>query len=212
VVLALVEEQPRLLAVPRVDEVRDRPLPDLDLFGHLAVREHHFLGQPLEGAHLRIVAQEDATRLQQFHEQFDDQVAVRVGALRQGLDHEHVRVAIHDERREQVRLAVHETHGRPVEVQAFAHCDRRREPAAPERAVDGRGVAGEHAQRDLRFGRAERPPEQRAPTVADLHHGAAIGLQVRHVGAIDPGVSGAHAVHPLAGDDGGRGAWGGNRG
>ncbi len=61
-VLALIEEQPGLLPLPRIHLVADGAFADLEALGHLAVEHLDRLLEPFEQADARIVARQDAGR------------------------------------------------------------------------------------------------------------------------------------------------------
>ena len=67
-VLALIEKQPGLLAVPRVDLVLDRPFAHGDPIGHVAVEHVDALLEAFEQPHPRIVARQHAARARQLDE------------------------------------------------------------------------------------------------------------------------------------------------
>ena len=94
--------------------------------------------EAFERADLRIVAREDALGAGDLGEQRHQRRRQAIHALRQGLHHQVVAVAVDDQRRQQVGLAVHEAKRGGVNLQRVAEANRRVEPRAPERIVDRR--------------------------------------------------------------------------
>ncbi len=150
-VLALVEEQPGLLAQPRVDVVLDRPFANDDPFGHRPVQHFDALLESFEQSDARIVSRQHSRRPGRLDDQRNELGERPIHPLRQRLHDDHVGVAVDDERREQIGFAVHEPKRRGIDGQALAIGDRGIDPPLPERRVDLLVVAGEHAQRDLRL-------------------------------------------------------------
>ena len=184
VVLALVEEEPRLLTVADIDLVLDAVELHGHVVGHLAVDHTDTRLESLELPHARIVAFDDTGGAGALDEQPGQQWQQRVGALRQRLHDQHVAVAIDHDRRQQVGLAVHETPGRAVDGERLAEPQRGIEAGAPKRLVHGTVVVGQHAQGDLRLIAEERVPQHAIAGAAYAHHGAprhAVGGDVRPV-------------------------------
>ena len=118
-----------------------------------------------------------------------------VHPLRERLDHQHVGVAIDDERGQPIGLAVHQAVGRGVDVQAtrgtqspprgarasrLADGLRRRPPSCEARSATGRCTALRPARRS------------RGPITVTRSPGAA--LAPRDVAAIDPRMAAPHAI------------------
>ncbi len=198
-VLALIEEQAGLLPAPRIDGVGDAGFVDADRLRHDAVQHLDLLLEAFERADFRIVAREDAFRAGHLGEQPDQRRRQAIHPLRQGLHHEIVAVAIDDQRRQQVGLAVHEAEGGGVDLQRVAEANRGVEPRAPERLVDRhlirRHCARDHADRDLRLIAEERVAEDAIARPAHFDDRAGIGVDdVGDVGSIDPRMSAADAI------------------
>ena len=169
-VLALVEEQPGLLAVIRIDVVDDWPLAHLDRLGHRAVEDLDALLETLEEADPRVVSRQDAGRREQLDEQRRDLRQHPVGRLRQRLHHEVVAVAIDDQPRQQVRLAVHQPAGGGVEPERGAKLACLAETLPPHRQIRRRRGAGKQPQGDLRSIAVERVTRVLAAVVDDGDH------------------------------------------
>jgi hypothetical protein len=95
--------------------------------------------------------------------------------------------------------------GGGVDVQGLAEIDRRREPIAPESAIDGPIITRDHPQRDLRLIAEQRVPKLPIARPAHFHdHAGLRALHVGHVRAINPRMPGPNSVFAL-GIDGGAG-------
>jgi hypothetical protein len=123
VVLPLVEEEAGLLSLPEVRLEDDVAFADGDDVGHLALQQGHALVEPLEEADTRIVALEDALRIEPLREDPHDLVLETLGGLREGLDDEVVAVAIHHERGQAVPLGMDESAGGRPPGQRLAPAD-----------------------------------------------------------------------------------------
>ncbi len=200
-VLALVEEQARLLAAPQVDLVVDAALAHVHEIGHLAVQQRHRRVEALELPHAHVVPGEDPGRLQLVDEQPDDLGQQRVDALRQGLHDQVLRVLIDHERRQQVALAVHQPAGGGVDVQRPPEGDGLRQPRSPQVEARRRLADGQHAQGDLGPVAEQRAADDAAARVVDDDRVAAGGEDVGDVGPVDPRVAAADAVFAAAADD-----------
>ena len=99
---------------------------------------------------------------QQVGQGVDDSGMQAIHALRQRLHDQVIAVAIDDQRREQVGLAVHQAVGRGVERQRRAEGHRAFQTGADERGQLGRLADREHPDRDLRAVAEERGASRRA--------------------------------------------------
>ena len=152
-ILALIEKQPGLLAAAQIDVVLDAAFGDGDRVRHLA-REHlDALLEPLEEPRARVVARENAARVQKIVQRRDDRWQQTIHPLRQRLHDEVVAVAIDDERRQQIGLAVDEAVCRRVDGERLAERDRRLDAPAYQPVVRRLLAVRQHPKRDLRRGR-----------------------------------------------------------
>ena len=155
--------------------------------------------QPFERAHLRIVARQNARRLQEIRQQVADQRQQAVGALRKRLHHQHVTVAVDDETRQPVALAVDQPIRRRVNRQRLAIADGRVEPLAPERRV-GPGVAPrQHPEGNHRATAVKRVTERPAVRADHLHDIARGGPYAPEIRPVDPRMPGPQATLPARG-------------
>src|SRR6185295_7075687 len=201
VVLALVEEQARLLPAPQVGLEADVPLLHLHPLRHLPVEQADALVEALQRPHARVVALEDSRRPQQLDEDPDQLVLARLGALRQCLDDEMISVAVDDQRGEAVAFAVDQ----PARGGSLRHrlppAHGGLDPVAQERLGE-RVAAIDHAEADLRPRRVEREAERAPPGALHLHDRAGGDPRGAHdVGPEDPGVAAQDAHLTLAADD-----------
>ncbi len=126
-------------------------------------------------------------------------------ALRQRLHDEVVAVTIDDERRQQIRLAMHEPIGVGVERQRLRGSAMRvLEPRAHERLVGRRLAARQHPDRNLRSIAEERVADRAMPRTDHLDDVAGGRLDVHDVGAIDPRMPAADPLLAARGDGHGR--------
>ena len=162
-VLPLIEEQARLLSPPQIHVVLDPVLGDDHRLGHLARQHVDALLQAFEQPRARIVARENAARLQPARQASRRRRQQAVHALRQRLDDEIVAVPIDDERRQQVGFAVNQPIGGRVDVErprnAIAASIRCRRSAS---IAGGIVAVGEHADGNLRSVAVERVAERAA--------------------------------------------------
>ena len=130
---------------------------------------------------------------------------------RQRLQHQHIVVAIDDERGKQVGFAVHQPVGGGVEAERGAEREGRFEARAPERGVHRHFASRDHPQDDLRLIAEQRVAERSILGAQHADHGAGGGavLDVADVGAVDPGMTGADAVLATGGDA--NGGWHGDQ-
>ena len=105
--------------------------------------------EPFEGADPGVVAHEDARRPQPIAEYRDDVRLQPLRRLRQRLHDEIVAVAIDDQRRQQIALAVDQPIGRRVDAQPLAEADGLIEAGAQEIGADDGPAGGEQPQRNL---------------------------------------------------------------
>ena len=146
------------------------------------------LFEPLERSCARIVAGQNAARLQPIAERGDDRRQTSIHRLRQRLHDQVVAVIVDDQRRQQIGFAVDEAVGGRVDAERLAKRDRGVEAAADQRVrVESVGIAvGEHAQRDLRPVAVQRMAERARARSAHQHDVARLRAHVGHVRTIDP--------------------------
>jgi hypothetical protein len=160
--------------------------------------------EPFEGAHLRIVARQDARWSEHIDERTRDRRQQPIHPLRQRLQHETVAIPIDDERGQQITFAVDEAPRGRVELQRFAKSNRVLQPRADERVISDHIARREHADRDLRAvaeeGRAERPPA-RSEHAYDV---ATVRLDLHDVRPIDPRMTAANPLFAARADNDGR--------
>ena len=164
-VRSLVEKGAGLLAGPRRGEIADGALPDLDTFGHLAGDERHGLIQAFASAHRHVMPEEDAVGREHVHERGDDVRPHRLEAGGKQLGDDIRPVAVDDERRQSVPLAVHDPPRIRVDPAPAFHA--RRDALAPPRGVDRPIGALQQAEPDLRAGRVQGLPEEAAARISD---------------------------------------------
>ena len=111
--------------MPQIDVVLDPALDHGHRLRHLAGQHLDPLLEPLEQPRPRVVAREDAARVQQILERRDDQRQQAIHPLRQRLDDEVLAVPIDDERRQEIRFAVDQPIRRRVDRERLAERDRR---------------------------------------------------------------------------------------
>ncbi|EAU64493.1 conserved hypothetical protein [Stigmatella aurantiaca DW4/3-1] len=166
-----------------------------------AVQHHHLTGQPLEVAARGIVPADHVGGPGQLHQDPGDPLLPGVHALGERLQRQARAVAVHEEARQQVRLAMHPPHAIPV-LQGRAAGQGRLQPAAEEGLVCGLlggGTAREQPQRQRRALRVERLADGIALGVHHGHHPPP-GLTVRRLqqfGAVEPRTASAQALGAL---------------
>ena len=158
------------------------------------MQDLHLLLQPFQQPHLRIVAGQDAARAGELHEHGHERREQPIHALRQRLQHQHIVVAIDDERREQIGFAVDQPAGGGVEVEGRAEREGGFQPRAPERRVHRRSPL--ETMRRTIWDRSLNSawPSVRSLAPSDAHDARRPGIDVADVGAVDPGMSGTDAV------------------
>ena len=143
--------------------------------------------QPFERAHAGVGAlvQQCQTGLAQQRIVDDALPALGTGAAE--LRHQRVAIAIDDQPRQSVGLAVHQAHAVAAHVEAATRGDRAGERGSEEGGVDAlRLVEAPHARADARL-RAERGPGEEAPFVRlDAHRLAAVAAALRDGGIEHP--------------------------
>ena len=107
-ILALIEKGAGLLPVPRRGQVADAVLGHLDLARNVAVEQLRGARETLLRAHGGVVARENAVGREQLAKRVDDRRAERLEPCAQELNDEPLVVAIDDERRQSVGLAMHD--------------------------------------------------------------------------------------------------------
>jgi hypothetical protein len=130
-------------------------------------------------------------------------VLARLHPLRQRLHDQEVAVAVDDQGRQAVALAVHEAQRGRARCDRLPEAQRGRDAVAHE--VAGRRlVAVDHPQLDLGAGRVQRPAERPPLRPQHPHQRAGRGaLRAADVALEDPGVSATDARFAARGDDDG---------
>ena len=159
-VLALVEKQPGLLAVVRIDDIPGSPFANLDAFGHRAVQHGHRLLETLEKPNPWIVPGQNARRLQSLDEQARQVRQQAIDALHERLQHEIVAIAIDDEPRQAIGFAVDQPVGGRIDGQGLAIGNGGIQPRAPRLERGGIVPAGHQPQRDFRSVAVQRVAER----------------------------------------------------
>ena len=203
-ILALIEEQPRLLSLPDVGVITDAVLGDGHERGHLAMEDRDLSIESFERSDLGVVAGEDACRRRHLDQELDDVGQQAIDGLRKRLDDEIVAVAIDDERWQQVAFSVNEAIGGGVEREVPAEGQRLLQPLAPQVAIGGTFSAREHAERDLRRRAVERVAHHPAAAVGDAH---GVARRSRHGGDVTPVDPKVARGHPLDGARRNGGDW-----
>ena len=111
-------------------------------------------------------------------------------ALRQGLDDQVFAVAIDDERRQAIGLAVDEAVRGCVDRERLAKVHGPGQPLGPERRVRRLCAVGEQSKRDLRSIAVECLADGAAAGTHDGHRISASRLDFRDVRLVDPGMTG----------------------
>src|SRR5207245_1152192 len=124
-VLALIEEQPRLLSAPKIDVVLDSDLRHRYRLRYVAGEHLDPLFEPFELTCARIVSREDAFRTKELLERRDDDRQESIHPLGQRLHDQMLTVSIDDERRKEIRLAMNEAIGGRVDFERRAKPDSR---------------------------------------------------------------------------------------
>ena len=168
-VFPLVEKQTGLLSAPEIDVVLDAGFRHRHGLRHVAGQDLDPLLEPFEHSRPRIVARENPARLQQLGEHRRQRRQQPIHPLRQRLNDQVVAVAVDNQRRQEVRFAVHQPIRARVDRERLAKRDRRFETPADQREVGRRVAVRQHAERDLRAVAVERGPERASSRTADLH-------------------------------------------
>jgi hypothetical protein len=201
VILALVEEGPGLLPGERRDAEAHAVLHHLQLARLGAVEHAGGERQTFEGAHAHVVALDDRARREFLDEQPDELGLQALRALRERLHDEHVRVAVDDERRQEVALRVDEAEGVGLLLDAGAARHGRAQASAPPFAADLLVPRREDADGDLGAVAVERAPDEAAALVAQGDDRAARRpAVVPHVAAVHPEVPAPRALRALPRD------------
>ena len=120
------------------------------------------------------------------------------------LHHEVIAVPVHDQRRQQVGLRVHEPIGIRVNRQSVAEGDGALNPGAQQRQAGCRLAVGQHPDRNLRSIAEQRAAERAIPRSEHPDDLAALRLHVDDISAVDPGVPASHPLLSTGGDGDGR--------
>ena len=169
-----------------VDVVGHRPFADFDGLGDVAVPDIDLLLEPLERRGPSDRSAPGRLSGAAGRREHGQLVEPPVHPLRERLDHQHVGVAIDDQRWQPIGFAVHEAVRRGVDVQRLAERNRRREALAPSVLADGLLAGRHHAQRDLRPIAPHRFAKLPLPRADHGHEIAGGGARPRDVAAIDP--------------------------
>ncbi len=157
----------------------------------LAVEDLSLQRQALEVAHRRIVAGEDDTATGFFQQQPRDAILPPGHRRGQGLEHEHLVVAIDDEAGQLVRFRPDETPGGTARIDAGAQVQRVVEAQAEQAFIQWHDVPRVAPGDDLRALVVNRAAKQIAPGGTQFHGLAINGLPLhpRHFAGENPGVS-----------------------
>ena len=115
----------------RIDQVFDPALAHFDDLGYRAVLHRHGLLQALEQPDARIIAGQDSGRLEAIDEQRDEVRKQAIDALHERLENEVVTIAIDDQSRQPVGLAVDHPIGCGVDAKRLPVARRRVHSTAP---------------------------------------------------------------------------------
>jgi hypothetical protein len=132
-VLALIEEESRLLATMRIDEIGNRSFAHLDDVWHRAVEDFDPLFEPFQQPYAWIVPRKYPERPNELNQQLREFGKQSIDALRKRLHDQIVAIAIDDEGGQQICFAMNEAIRGRVDVQRFAKAQRLLEPRAPQR-------------------------------------------------------------------------------
>ena len=193
-VLLLIEEEAGLLAVLHVHAEDDAVLLHLHQVGHLAAQEARGLLHALQAAHRHVAALPDAHGLDDLHQKIGDHVLDALDAQRQALQHQHVRILIHHQARQEVGFGVDQAAAvRVAELPAVVPSVP--DAAGEELAVADFVVAGEDAQGNLALGIVEAPADELSAEVVHVHDVAVFECAVHLLNfrCVDPGMSAANA-------------------
>src|SRR5579863_1692959 len=201
VVFALVEKGSRFLALLQRASEADPILLGDDFLGNHAVEYADALVQRFEQPHSWIVALQDSLRRKELNQNVDEQALQPLGSLAERLDYEVIAIAIHDQRREQVSIAVND----PVRVRVFDHSRAEFRGAAEafqeERAIHRNILSRQKPEAYLGLFAVERPALEVAALVQQANHSAGLCLRGANVAAIDPEVPGSQPVYSSGTDD-----------
>ena len=203
-VLALIEEQSRLLAVPRIDVVGDARLAHRDGLRHRAVQHFDLLLQSFEQTDLGIVPRQNAFGAGELHQQRHQGRQQAIHALRQRLHHKVVGIAIDDQRRQEIGFAVDQAIRRGVDVEGVAESRSRARAARARTWRRWRRASREIIRRvicDWSLNSAWPSARLRGPNTSTTAPGSR--RHVGDVGTIDPRMAAANPVFALRGDDDG---------
>ena len=193
-VFPLVEKQPGLLSGPRMHVELDRALAHPYGLGDLAGDEFNGAVEPFERPDARVVSRKDPGGPDELVQQPRDPGQLPVHPLRERLDDEHVRIAVDDERRQQVPLAVDQTIRGGIDGEAVATTPGGRQPAPPPVVVGAPVVPCQQTDGDRRP-IAKQPVPQYAATRPDhANDVAGLGTDIGHIGTEHPQVPAADAV------------------
>jgi hypothetical protein len=194
-VLALIEEQPSLLAVQDIDLEREAAHRDRDALGHRPPPHLAALVEALELAQRRVSDEYRTGGLEHLLECAAQRLHMRLHAPREHLHGEHVAIAVHDESRQLVGLAVDEPHRLLARVRDVAQSLGALESLHEERGVDLVTPAREQTRADEAVTIDVRPPEEGAARIEHLDEPAILDgpLPLLDLVREDPGMAAAHA-------------------
>src|SRR6266404_3075387 len=188
-VFSLVEERAGFLSGPGGSQEFDAVLMHLDLARDVTVQNSRLPRQSFFRAQRHIVARQDARRLWQRAQRRQYFLSEPLEPGTHELHNEPLVVAVADERRTSIGLAVHQADRVGVIFERYPSRDCGCDSLVPPRLVDNRvGIAIEQPQRDLRERTPESPPDWLAATVVNENRAGVHHWPLRHVRAIDPGM------------------------
>ena len=190
----MVKEETSLLTVSQVDLEFDTELSDQHQVRHVARQHFDGLRQAVEYPCARVIARENAFRIQPVSQRTNDNRQQPIRSLRQRLHNQIVAIPIDDEGGKQVGLAVHEPVRVAVDVQRFPKGNRRVDPCRDQRLVRRSLSQGQHPNRDLRLVAVERVANHAASGGSDRDDVAGARVHVADIAAVDPWVSAADAL------------------
>ena len=131
-ILALIQEETRLLPASQVDLQMSGAFPDPHSIRDLTVQHVDAPLQPLEHAHSPVIARQDGGWSEHLHEQLGDLVATSIHPLGERLHDQILSVPIDDQRRQSVGLGVHQPVGVSIDLERLAVRDRGLQSISPQ--------------------------------------------------------------------------------
>ena len=137
-----------------------------------------------------VVTRENSVGVQQVVNDVDDHVAKRFEPRAHELHDEPAVVAVADERRACVALAVDQTVGVGDVGERGAAADRVADSRTPPRMIErGAGIAIDHAERDFRRGTPEGEADRFPAVIMNADCTGGRGWSLQNVAAVDPRMS-----------------------